>query len=61
MKWISKDPPIYVFLDDCWWNERTDETFWPCVRLQAWVTTLGEPIYQWTKKTRIMKHRDKNV
>jgi len=59
MKWISKDPPIYVFLDDCWWNERTGETFWPCVRQQAWVNYLGEPIYQWTKKTRLMKLRGK--
>lgn len=58
MKWISKEPPIYVFKDDCWFNERTNETLWPCLRLQAWVTNLGEPLYFFTKKTRIMKSMD---
>lgn len=58
MKWISKDPPIYVFLDDCWLNERTNEILWPCMRLQAYVISLGERLYFFTKKTRIMKARD---
>jgi hypothetical protein len=58
MKWISKDPPFYVFLDDHWYNERIGETFYPCTKLNAWVDVEGNSKFEFTKKTKIMKHRD---
>ena len=57
MIWKSKDAPIYVFLDDMWQREGDKALFRPDVHRYAWVSE--EEVVEWTKKTRVMKHRDR--
>lgn len=55
-QWVSKDPPIYVFIDDCWMRETDKKIFYSDLEKQCWKSEDGE-IIPWTKRTRIMKTR----
>ncbi len=56
--WISKHQPIYVFLDDLWYREIDGRLFRPCIETHTWI--CGEEFIPFTKKTIIMKFREKN-
>lgn len=51
-RWISKDPPIYIWWGDVWFNERDKREYMPCKERQAWV--CGDDVMPFTKKTKIM-------
>lgn len=62
MKWISNgDPPIYVWLGDCWFNQKdkliyfadTQRRFWYCFKHEV---TLDPEVIPFPKKARIMKN-----
>jgi hypothetical protein len=58
MKWIGKEPPLYIFLDDIWERESDRKQFKPDTNKKGWVAEDGEAVY-WAKKARIMKWREK--
>jgi hypothetical protein len=51
-RWVSKDPPIYVWYNDIWFNERDGREYVACIDRQAWV--CGDTIIPFTKKARFM-------
>jgi hypothetical protein len=51
MKWISKDPPLYVWEGDIWYNERNKKCYDVNIKENAWVN-LDEKI-PFPKKTKI--------
>lgn len=58
-QWISKDQPSYIFLDDSWLRETDDKLFLPFIGARAWISQDLETI-PWTKKTIVMRTRDRN-
>ena len=56
MEWISKDPPIYIFIGDTWLRETDKSIFESNIEKGIWVCENGE-MFPFTKKTKIMKSR----
>ena len=44
MIWIAKQPPIYVWQDDQWYNESNRCTYKPDFWLGAWIHDTEQPI-----------------
>mgnify|MGYP001262304282 CR=1 FL=1 len=55
MKWISKDPPIYVWKDDLWYNEKDKLVYSANITKQAWIADTAIPF---PKKTRVMTTKE---
>jgi len=54
MKWISKDPPIYVWPRDTWYNERDGFEYYADIDKAIWEHPLRPEAIPFTKKTRIL-------
>ncbi len=52
MEWISKTPPIYVYGEDTWRNEKDNKTYKPDLANNRWVTDDGEIFFP--NKTKVM-------
>jgi hypothetical protein len=56
MKWISNgDPPLYVWKNDWWYNQKDKQEYQAMIKLRQWISF--EPIVKmidFPKKTRIM-------
>lgn len=59
MTWIAKDPPIYVWPGDKWYNERNGKTYSVDCERFVWLCDEEIPIV-FPKKARIMRNRGKN-
>lgn len=49
MLWIGKHPPIYVWEEDRWHNERNGQVYWPSYDSECWIHNLDRVPFQ--KKT----------
>lgn len=54
MKWVSKNAPMYVYLDDYWERETDRKAFKPDKKLKGWVADDGE-IVHWSPKTKVIE------
>jgi len=54
MKWVGKDPPIYIYLGDEWVRESDQKTFKTDEENKSWVAEDGEMI-KWPKKSKITR------
>lgn len=58
MKWVSKHPPVYIYLDDEWERESDHKLFKPHPQKRAWLADDGEKI-EWHKNAKPMKEKGK--
>ena len=54
MKWISKHPPVYIYLDDEWEREEDHKLFKIDEKKRSWVSEDGERI-EWHKNAKVKR------
>jgi hypothetical protein len=57
MHWISRDPPIYVWAGDTWFNEKDRCIYTADLTRQIWIREDEEvdcQVIPFTKKTKVM-------
>jgi hypothetical protein len=56
MKWIAseKNPPIYVWWGDEWYNETDKRVYYANKSKMAWVSSIDEKMFHFTKKTKLL-------
>lgn len=52
MYWVAKDPPIYVWKNDQWYNERNGLVYDADLKRQVWVN--GENLIPFPKKVKVL-------
>jgi len=54
MKWIGKDPPIYIYLGDEWERENDHKLFKTHEDKKCWLAADGEKV-EWKKNAKVKK------
>lgn len=52
MKWVGKDPPVYIYLGDEWEREKDHKVFKTDEDKHCWVADDGETV-AWHKKAKV--------
>jgi hypothetical protein len=56
MRWISKEPPIYVWQGDTWFNERDGKEYYADISTRVWRQEEQTFVFiDFPKKTQIKK------
>ena len=58
MKWVSKNAPIYIYLDDEWERESDRKVFKPDEKKKGWVAEDGEVVL-WNPKSKPIRRLSK--
>ena len=53
MKWISKDPPLYVWKDDLWEREIDHKIFYPGIKSKFWFVPKEKDEVPFPEKTKV--------
>lgn len=57
-RWFSNnDPPIYIWKDDEWYNQKDKTIYIVDLKNQRWISDCGSQ-FPFTKKTRLMDKKD---
>lgn len=58
MLWISKEPPIYVWRGDTWFNEKDKRVYTADLTKQVWYCDIDGicQVFPFTKKTKVMSY-----
>ncbi len=54
MKWIGKDPPIYIYLGDEWERENDHKVFKTHEDKKCWLAADGEKV-EWKKNAKVKR------
>lgn len=55
MRWISNgDPPLYVWEDDQWYDQKTKTTYLAVLESRRWMNAFYFSVIDFPKKTRVM-------